>query len=236
MSKIKFKTIRRRNQLISFLVFFSLVILMFITFISNPWYKIPVEWYFIPVLGLVGSILLPAFSGRHYCGQYCPTGFIADSMNTRSRAGAILKSRKLRYLFVSLLISIFVIAFIPWKMGLPTHMTETYWDAVINKLWILWIICPFTIALPLVVILGLSKGGRTWCNYLCPWGAIAATFSREQLVVEDDCTDCKACIEVCPQPEVISPVLGTGGVVDKNCLLCLRCVDTCPADAITLKK
>lgn len=237
MSKsIKFATIRRRNQFTSFLIFLILAILMFLSMISNPWYKIPIEWYFIPVLGLVGAFILPASTGRHYCGQYCPTGFIADSMDTKNRAGSLLKSRKLRYLMVLLLAGIFVVAFLPWNMGLPSSMTATYWQSVMSKLWILWVACPFAIALPTVVVLGLTKGGRTWCNYICPWGAIGTALGSEQLVVTDSCTNCQACVNVCPQPEVISPVIGDGGVVDKNCLLCMRCVDACPQDAITLVK
>ncbi|HEY3366189.1 MAG TPA: 4Fe-4S binding protein [Symbiobacteriaceae bacterium] len=230
MRRITFATIRRRNQLTSFLVFLVLVVLMFLSMRLNPWYRIPIEWYFIPVLGLVGSILLPAFFGRHYCGQYCPTGFIADSMNTTNRAGSFLKSRSLRKFFVSLLLGIFVLALVPWNMGLPASMTVTYWHAVMNKLWILWILCPFAIALPTVVALGLTKGGRTWCNYLCPWGAIGVAFGSEQLVVTDGCTDCQACVQVCPQPEVLVGAVGNGGTVDKNCLLCLRCVDACPTE------
>lgn len=236
MKPITHGLVRRRNQTISFLIFLVLVVLMVLTLRENPWYQIPVEWYFIPVLGLVGAILLPAFTGRHYCGQYCPTGFIADSMDLRNRAGEFLKSRRLRVVFVLLLVGIFVVAFLPWNMGLPQRMTETYWQAVMNKLWILWLLCPFGIALPLVVALGLTKGGRTWCNYACPWGAIGVALGSPQLVVTDKCLDCGACTEVCPQPEVLAPVLGQGGEVDKNCLVCLRCVDACPQSGAILLK
>lgn len=236
MKRITFATIRRRNQLTSFLVFLVLVVLMLVSMRLNPWYQIPIEWYFIPVLGLVGSFLLPAFAGRHYCGQYCPTGFIADSMNTHNRAGSFLKSRSLRKLFVGLLVGIFVVSFLPWNMSLPGSMTTTYWNAVLNKLWVLWLLCPFAIALPTVVALGLTKGGRTWCNYLCPWGAIGVALGSEQLVIANPCTDCQACVQVCPQPEVLMNVVGSGGAVDKNCLLCLRCADACPTEgAIVLK-
>ena len=234
-SKITFSLIRRRNQLLSFLVFLVLTILMFITMITNPWYKIPINWYFIPVLGIISSFLVPAFIGRHYCGQYCPTGFICDSMPAKNRAGAFLKSRLIQKMFLFLFIGIFLVSFLPWNMGLPESMTQTYWHAVLNKLWILWVACPFAIALPLVMIFGLTKGGRTWCNYMCPWGAIGTKLGKGQLSVSDKCTNCNSCSSVCPQPEVLLPALGKGGDVDKNCLLCLRCVDTCPHGAICLK-
>jgi polyferredoxin len=233
---IKFKVIRRRNQTVSFLVFLFLTVIMFATLIANPWYKIPVEWYFIPVLGLVGSFVLPAFSGRHYCGQYCPTGFLADSMPLKNKAGNFIKSKVFQWLMVFLLIGIFAVSFSPWKMGLSESMTATYWDAVLNKLWILWLICPFAIALPTVVLLGLSKGGRTWCNYMCPWGAIATRFGKSQLHINDNCTNCRSCIDSCSQPEILEPVIGKGGEIDKSCLVCLSCVDACEEDAINMNK
>lgn len=236
MKSIKFGTIRRRNQTISFLVFLLLVVIMGLTMITNPWYRIPVEWYFIPVLGLVGAFMVPAFFGRHYCGQYCPTGFLADSFRLVNRAPEWLKNRRFRWFFVALLAAIFVVAFLPWSMGLPASMTQSYWQATMNKLWILWLVCPFTIALPLVILLGLSMGGRTWCNYLCPWGAIGVALGRGQVEITSECTDCRVCATECPQPEVLLPVLGQGGDVDKNCLVCLRCADACPTDgAIRLK-
>ncbi|MGE5577971.1 MAG: 4Fe-4S binding protein, partial [Syntrophothermus sp.] len=202
---------------------------------NNPWYKIPLEWYFIPVLGLAGGIIAPLFFGRHYCGQYCPMGFIADGINPVNKAGRLLKSKKLRILFLILFIGLFVVAFLPWNMGLPASMTHTYWEATMNKLWILWVSCPFGIALPLMLVLGFARGGRTWCTYLCPWGAIGNSLSKSQLEISSDCTDCKACLKVCPQPEILEGVTGKGGAVDQNCLLCLKCADACKFDAVVLR-
>jgi polyferredoxin len=233
MSKINFSTIRRRNQFTSFLVFWVLFILLVLSFFQNPWYKAPIEWYFIPVLGIVGSFILPAAFGRHYCGQYCPTSYITDGINPVNRAGKILKSRQLRKVFISLFLGIFVISLSPWKMGLPDSMTQTYWQATFNKLWILWLVCPFGIAFPLIFVLGFWKGGRTWCNYICPWGAIGVMFGTPQLKVTDKCNACKACTSVCSQPEVLEEAVNNqGGTIDKNCLTCMKCVDTCQRHAI----
>lgn len=233
MSKINFGSIRNRNQLTSFLLFWVLFIFMIFSFFDNPWYKAPVEWWFIPALGIVGSFILPAAFGRHYCGQYCPTSFIADRINPVNHAGKILKSRQLRKIFLVLFVGIFVVSFSPWKMGLPSTMTQTYWQSTFSKLWILWLACPFAIAFPLIFILGFWKGGRTWCNYICPWGAIGVFFGKHQLKVTSKCNSCQACTKVCSQPEVLMGAIGReGGIIDKNCLTCLRCADVCSRNAI----
>ena len=233
MTRIRFGDIRRRNQLTSFLLFTVLVVLLGLSFLENPWYRAPLEWWFIPVLGLVGAFLLPAAFGRHYCGQYCPTSFIADGINPVDRAGPFLKSRVLRKVFVALLVGIFVVAFLPWRMGLPASMAGSYREAVFAKLWILWLACPFAIAFPLILGLGFWKGGRTWCNYACPWGAIGVWLGNAQLAVSSDCTGCGACTAACSQPEVIRPAVDArGGRIDANCLTCLACVDACDRGAI----
>ncbi len=175
MSKtINFGVIRRRNQALSFTVFSILLILLVLSLFNNPWYKIPLEWYFIPVLGLAGGIIAPLFFGRHYCGQYCPMGFIADGINPVNKAGRLLKSKKLRILFLILFIGLFVVAFLPWNMGLPASMTRTYWEATMNKLWILWVICPFGIALPLMLVWGLPEAAGHGAPIFAP-GARSAT-------------------------------------------------------------
>lgn len=233
---IKHKIIRRRNQTISFLVFLLLVVVMFTTLMANPWYQIPVDWYFIPILGIVGSFLLPALTGRHYCGQYCPTGFLADSMPLKHKAGRLLKSKALQGVMVIFLLGIFAVSFSTWNMGLPESMTATYWDAALNKLWLLWLICPFAIALPTVVMLGLAKGGRTWCNYICPWGAFATWFGTSQLQINANCTSCNTCVASCSQPEILTKAISKKGPIDKSCLVCLSCVDACKQDAIETTK
>lgn len=233
MARIRFADVRRRNQLTSFLIFTVLVVLLALSFLENPWYRAPLEWWYIPVLGLVGAFLLPAALGRHYCGQYCPTAFIADGINPVDRAGAFLKSRFLRRIFVALLVAIFVVAFLPWRMGLPETMAGTYREAVFAKLWILWLACPFAVAFPLILGLGFWKGGRTWCNYACPWGAIGVWLGKPQLAIASSCTGCGSCTAVCPEPEVIAPAVARGGgEIDGNCLTCLKCVDACEKGAV----
>lgn len=233
MARIRFADIRRRNQLTSFLVFTVLVLVLLASLLDNPWYRAPLEWYFIPVLGLVGAFLLPAAFGRHYCGQYCPTSFIADGINPVDRAGAFLKTRALRKLFLLLFVAIFLVTFIPWRMGLPASVASTYWQAVFAKLWILWLVCPFAIAFPLILVLAFWKGGRTWCNYACPWGAIGVALGRPQLAVSAACTGCGSCLVACPQREVLAPAVATrGGDIERNCLTCLKCADVCTSGAV----
>ncbi|MGI5964867.1 MAG: DUF362 domain-containing protein [Candidatus Methanomethylophilaceae archaeon] len=49
-------------------------------------------------------------------------------------------------------------------------------------------------------------------------------------IIEDNCTACGACEEVCPQDAI---VVDDVAVIDQDaCVDCGACVDECPSDAI----
>lgn len=76
---------------------------------------------------------------------------------------------------------------------------------------------------------------RFWCRYLCPLGALLALFARFGIfkrIVDNRCTSCMKCREVCPM-----------GAIDDNprrvkateCLQCRTCRIICPSDAISFR-
>jgi ferredoxin len=92
--------------------------------------------------------------------------------------------------------------------------------------------------LGLVVGLGfLARGGRAYCNLLCPVGALDALanrlgmrFGRRMRVDPDRCTACGACAKVCPT-WAIAP--GGKATIDPlACLPCRACEEVCPEEAI----
>jgi ferredoxin-type protein NapH len=94
------------------------------------------------------------------------------------------------------------------------------------------------ISLALVVILGfLSKGGRGYCNFMCPVGAIdalinklGAGFGLRMRVSKDKCTACGKCAEICPTWAI--KVDEVAEISQLSCMPCRKCEVVCSVDAI----
>jgi len=94
------------------------------------------------------------------------------------------------------------------------------------------------INLALIVVLGfLAKGGRAYCNLLCPIGALDAVLNRLGLkfgkrvrVDVSKCNACGVCIEVCPTWAI--DMKGKAKVDQLSCIPCRICEKTCPREAI----
>ena len=72
---------------------------------------------------------------------------------------------------------------------------------------------------------------RAFCRFLCPLGAIYSLFARIALlgvrVDESRCTDCGACVKICP--------VDIRRVGDRECVHCGKCIGVCAVKAISLK-
>jgi ferredoxin-type protein NapH len=94
------------------------------------------------------------------------------------------------------------------------------------------------INLGLIVGLGLfSRGGRAYCNLLCPVGAIdalsnkfASRFGKRVRVREDECNGCGTCTDVCPTWAI--DVEETAKISQLSCMPCRQCESVCPTEAI----
>ena len=94
------------------------------------------------------------------------------------------------------------------------------------------------INLGLVVVLGfLAKGGRAYCNLLCPIGALDALanrlgtrLGRRVRVDPARCDACGACARVCPTWAIEEG--GTARIDPLACLPCRECEAVCPKEAI----
>ena len=84
----------------------------------------------------------------------------------------------------------------------------------------------------LVVIVVLSfKGGRTWCNSVCPVGTTLSFLSRfamfRPVIDADQCVRCKTC-EVKCKAQCISITKEAVHIDYSRCVDCFNCIDTCP--------
>lgn len=94
------------------------------------------------------------------------------------------------------------------------------------------------INLGLVVFLGfLAKGGRAYCNILCPIGALDAISNRlgfrsgQRVSVDGSkCDACGACAKVCPTWSI--DMKGKAKIDHLSCIPCRICESTCQKEAI----
>ena len=88
----------------------------------------------------------------------------------------------------------------------------------------------------LVVIVVLSfKGGRTWCNSVCPVGTTLSFLSRfamfRPVIDADQCVRCKTC-EVNCKAQCISITKEAVHIDYSRCVDCFNCIDTCPKGSL----
>jgi polyferredoxin len=85
-----------------------------------------------------------------------------------------------------------------------------------------------------IVVLNLISP-RFWCRYICPLGALLGVCSRFGIfkrVVNDRCTSCMKCKEMCPMGAINDEPQKVQG---NECLQCRTCRLICPKDAISFK-
>ena len=100
--------------------------------------------------------------------------------------------------------------------------------------WIWWM----TLFVGLIIIAGLSTGGRFWCAYLCPAGALTGVLSKKSVFGvyrdKEKCIGCRECVSVCPvflMDDVLKRDLEE--IPKEHCIRCGKCVDVCKKDAIS---
>jgi formate hydrogenlyase subunit 6/NADH:ubiquinone oxidoreductase subunit I len=92
------------------------------------------------------------------------------------------------------------------------------------------------------VVLGLfTKGGRGWCNFLCPAGALMGLahaigtklrLGRSMNISRDLCRNCRTCSSVCPA-WAISKQEEASKINYHACTACMDCSEVCPHNAIS---
>lgn len=205
-------------------------------------------------VALVAGILLSTwFLGRYWCSHLCPVG---GAMETGGRlvpkrlkmdfSGIPAPSVRYGYLLVyliapalglgSLCCNYCNFATIPRLFGAAFSQADLSYFFRTAGL----------INLGLVVVLGFfAKGGRGYCNFLCPIGALDAisnrlgrAFGRRVRITASKCNSCGACSRVCPVWAISADAAGAGTMkIDQlSCMPCRECEKICPQEAISYGK
>lgn len=223
--------------------------------------RMPIQWLFQPWMYgtmfeqpmYLGAVLvLPAiavFVGPLFCGWLCPAGGMTEYLSrlvpTRFQidpAGK-LNSVPIRYGFT---VGMGVAAFVGGNVccsfcnfahaqniisalfGSPLGIS--YWSSFLLVSFVLWL-----------VVGGLfTRGGRGWCNFFCPAGALMglshaigglAQVGRSVKIDPEGCTRCKACISSCPT-WAISARKEAVSINSHACNVCMDCAKVCEQKAI----
>lgn len=201
---------------------------------------------FMGVALVAGTLLVTFFAGRYWCSHVCPVGAVME-------LGSRLVPKPLRidfspvpaapvryaYLTVYLIAPALGIgalccnycnfATVPRMLGAAFSQADLAYFLRAYGL----------INLALIAVLGfLAKGGRAYCNFLCPLGALDALanrfgrrFGKRMTVDERACNGCSACVKVCPTWAI--GIAGEKAVIDQlSCFPCGSCMTACPEQAI----
>lgn len=201
-------------------------------------------FYVVGVLLLFGLLL-----GRVICGFLCPFGLIQELLHkipTRKVPKSPLTRKLSRVKYGVLLL--FVIGIPAWfalrRLPLPGFCkficpAGTLEGALLLMLHpanealramtggIFW----WKFSLLLLILTSCVFVFRAFCRFLCPLGALYGLMARLALlgvkVDRSRCTDCGACLRVCP--------MDIRSVGDSECVHCGKCIDVCRFQAISFR-
>jgi ferredoxin len=197
------------------------------------------------VLGIIGVSL---FCGRLWCSHLCPIGGALELGNRifPSRLSipyASIPAVPVRYGY-------FAVYMLAPALGLGSLACNYCNFAAVPRLFgaafgsqadiAYFLRAAGLINLGLLLLLGvLAKGGRAYCNFLCPLGAIdglvnrvSQGFGKRVRINLHSCTNCGQCAEACPTTAISAKE--EGHQIDQlSCLPCGKCQAVCPEQAIS---
>ena len=187
---------------------------------------------------LIGALIVVAFywlvGGRVFCSWVCPVNIVTDAAFwLRTKLGLIggsRLSRNTRYwmLAVVLLLSAFT-GSLAYELVNPVSILHR---GLFFGMGIGWLVVAG------VFFFDLFVTKRGWCTHICPMGAFYGLIGKSSPLrvradARDLCDDCGECYVVCPEPQILKPVLkgkkkGVMPVIlAGECTNCGRCVDVC---------
>ena len=184
--------------------------------------------------GLIVLLFYILVGGRSYCSWVCPVNIVTDAASALRRYLGISKTSKLsnhlRYwlLAVCLLLPA-ASGLLIWELVNPVSLLQRGLIFGLGSGWVL--IC-------IIFFLDLLISQRAWCGHLCPMGAFYSLLGKASVIRvnarhRERCDDCMDCYKVCPEPQILKPVLkgaakGVSPVIfASDCTNCSRCIDVC---------
>ncbi len=187
---------------------------------------------------VLGAVIILIFymlvGGRVFCSWVCPVNMVTDLAFWLRRLlgiqGGLVFARNTRYwILATVMIVAAVTGTLAYELINPVSLLHRGLFFGMGAGWVLIIG---------ILMFDMAVSNRGWCSHLCPMGAFYGAISQFSLirVRADDrskCDDCGDCFVVCPEPQILPPVLKTHKkvippvVLDSVCTNCGRCIDIC---------
>lgn len=227
----------------------SICLRMQINWLFDPsqWYRFTASPIYLSFFVLIGSAFL---LGPVFCGWLCSAGAITEYLSKlvpdrfKIDLSGKVNPTPIRYGFLAgyILTPFFgggigcafcnYSVFQKFVSGLTGNFQVlAYWGSTMIITTILWFF-----------LFGLfMKGGRGWCNFGCPVGAIQSItyaigsklrFTFKLKYDSDKCNNCGACVKACSMWSITKLEKGIS-VSSHTCNVCLDCVAVCATGALT---
>jgi ferredoxin-type protein NapH len=197
-----------------------LVIYLGIGFLLFP------SWGSIALICMLVPVILAAYEGRSWCGNYCPRGSLWDNLlakvNSKKEIPAWARTK-----FFRLFMVLFIFAVFGWQMFYA-------WPELSSIGLVFLRIILITTLVGLVLALVYSP--RTWCSF-CPMGTFAALVSegKNPIIVDQHCVSCGLCARACPMG--LEPNKAPNKLfAHPDCIKCGACITSCPKHALQFVK
>lgn len=207
-------------------------------------------------LGIFAVILVAFVLGPLFCGWLCAAGAFSELLSRlvperfqidvagKVNAGAI------RYGFLTGFVTL---PFMGLHAGCAycNYRVLDYLGIAMTSGFIPALTSTYIVVIALWLVLGglFMKGGRGWCNFLCPIGAVQNLaygigarlgFTFKLRYIPEKCKSCPNCVEVCPMRAISlagdgqwKAGRGNGVIVNQHsCITCNQCIAACPHDAL----
>lgn len=180
---------------------------------------------------MIAKIFGPVLFGRMWCGWACWTVMVLDLLPFTRPSGRLPRQYGwIRYLHFALSISIVLV--LVYLVG--------FRDGASGSIAVTWFIIGNILYYGTGIALAYAlKDNRAFCKYLCPVSVPLKITSRFSVIKiggdASKCTDCGACVKMCPMDIRIPDYIKKGErVLSTECTLCQTCVTVCTPEALKL--